>query len=492
MSTERIKKILQLKKRSGKKIGMIHGVFDIIHAGHIFHINDASKKVDFLIASVTEDRFINKAPGKPFFKFENRKEVLNNIKGIDLVIKSSSKTADTNIKLIKPDIYFKGIEYKKDDITGNIIKEKKLVEKFGGVIKYTEGKVFSSSKIINEKFNYLDSDIKKFIKKINLINFKKKIYTFKKLNKKILVIGDPIIDIYRFVDPSGKSNKASIISTLLKYSRYYGGGALLVSNFLSDFCESIDLLNLVRPNTIKKFLNKNIKLINIDTVAKPIKKIRYIDNYSGVKLFQTTNNEQTKLTDKNKKILYKKTLNLIKKYDKIFVFDFGYFSLPSEILSLINKHQSKFIINCQSNSYNFGFNLATKYNKADIIAMDETEFRLCLHDRDTPLKNLILKSKKIFRNFKNVIVTSGKNGSYLIKNNKIIFCPSIFKNLKDTTGSGDIFLSMYGIIKTAMNFDDEEILLLSHLAAGLHGKYYGNLIQYSQKKIFRVAENIFK
>ena len=50
---------------------------------------------------------------------------------------------------------------------------------------------------------------------------------------------------------------------------------------------------------------------------------------------------------------------------------------------------------------------------------------------------------------------------------------------------------MYGIIKTAMNFDDEEILLLSHLAAGLHGKYYGNSIQYSQKIIFSVAENIF-
>ena len=83
---------------------MIHGVFDIIHAGHIFHINDASKKVDFLGTSVTDDRFINKAPGKPFFKFENRKEVLNNIKGIDLVIK---KVAQINIKLIKPDIYFK-------------------------------------------------------------------------------------------------------------------------------------------------------------------------------------------------------------------------------------------------------------------------------------------------------------------------------------------------------------------------------------------------
>ena len=37
-----------------------------------------------------------------------------------------------------------------------ILLKKKLVEKFGGIIKYTEGKVFSSSKIINEKFNYLD------------------------------------------------------------------------------------------------------------------------------------------------------------------------------------------------------------------------------------------------------------------------------------------------------------------------------------------------
>ena len=124
MLTERIKKCSNQKKQKWKKIGMIHGVFDIIHAGHIFHINDASKKVDFLIASVTDDRFINKAPGKPFFNLKTEKEVLNNIKGIDLVIKSSSKTADTNIKLIKPDIYFKGIEYKKDSITGNIIKGK--------------------------------------------------------------------------------------------------------------------------------------------------------------------------------------------------------------------------------------------------------------------------------------------------------------------------------------------------------------------------------
>ena len=74
MLTERIK-ILQSKNK-GKKIGMIHGVFDIIHAGHIFHINDASKKVDFLIASVTDDRFINKAPENLFLNLKTEKKFL--------------------------------------------------------------------------------------------------------------------------------------------------------------------------------------------------------------------------------------------------------------------------------------------------------------------------------------------------------------------------------------------------------------------------------
>ena len=150
-----IKKIQKLKNKN-KKIGMVHGVFDVVHVGHIIHFLEAKKKVDFLIASVTSDKYVNKAPGKPIFSVTNRIKVLENLKLIDLVIESNSNNALKNISLIKPNFYFKGAEYKDNkDITNNIKLEKECVKKFGGEIVFTEGQVFSSSKIINEKFNFL-------------------------------------------------------------------------------------------------------------------------------------------------------------------------------------------------------------------------------------------------------------------------------------------------------------------------------------------------
>ena len=58
-----------------KTIGMIHGVFDIIHHGHILYFKEAKSKVDYLIVSVTSDKFVNKGPGKPIFDLKKRIEV---------------------------------------------------------------------------------------------------------------------------------------------------------------------------------------------------------------------------------------------------------------------------------------------------------------------------------------------------------------------------------------------------------------------------------
>ena len=111
MYFEIISKINSLKK-NGKTIGLVHGVFDVIHVGHIKYFEEAKKKVDILVASVTEDKLVNKAPGKPIFTTEQRIEVLRNIKSLDYVIKSSKSTSVEIINAIKPDIYFKGKDYK--------------------------------------------------------------------------------------------------------------------------------------------------------------------------------------------------------------------------------------------------------------------------------------------------------------------------------------------------------------------------------------------
>ena len=59
------------------------------------------------------------------------------------------------INTIKSDFYVKGNDYKnsKKDITGNILREKKAVEKHGGKIIYTDEIEFSSSKLLTNFFS---------------------------------------------------------------------------------------------------------------------------------------------------------------------------------------------------------------------------------------------------------------------------------------------------------------------------------------------------
>ena len=52
-------KILKLKKQN-KKIVICHGVFDVLHVGHIKHFTEAKKEGDILIISVTSDKYVNK------------------------------------------------------------------------------------------------------------------------------------------------------------------------------------------------------------------------------------------------------------------------------------------------------------------------------------------------------------------------------------------------------------------------------------------------
>ena len=150
---------------------MCHGVFDLVHIGHIEHFQEAKNYADILIVSVTSDKFVNKGPGRPFFSIEKRLKYLSSLKIVDYVIESKSKTAINMIKYIKPDIYFKGPDYVnfKDDITGNINKEIYTVKKYNGKTLFSNSNTYSSSKILNKIDNIHQFNILKESKKI-LIN----------------------------------------------------------------------------------------------------------------------------------------------------------------------------------------------------------------------------------------------------------------------------------------------------------------------------------
>lgn len=493
-----LKNIRKLKKEK-KKIGLVHGVFDIVHIGHIKYFEEASNLVDYLIVSVTSDKYIKKGPGKPIFDINKRCEVLKSIKYIDEVIISDFETAKEIINIVKPNIYIKGNDYKnfRDDLSKNIILEKKEVEKYGGKIVFTQSELHSSSSIINKSFNYITEESKKFLKKNNLNsilnNFKKHSNHYS--NKKILIIGDPILDVIKFVKPSGKSNKNNILATRLINSETTFGGTILVANFLSQFYKKIDYLyvgNLQELSFLKKILNKNINLIKINSKNSIIRKNRYVDEYTLNRLFQSNENEDYKLDLKTQKKIKTKLEKIINKYNQILLYDYGYLYSSQILINFFNQYSKNLVVNCQSNSFNFGFNIPDKYKKANILSIDEAEFRLLVKDSTSDVKKLILKNKFKFKKYKFVIITQGKTGCYLVNSQKIKFIPTIINQRLDTTGAGDIFLAMFSYLKLNTDLNLDEISIISHVAAGIHSNQLANRYDLEKINLLKVLGIIFK
>ena len=100
--------------RIKKSIGFTNGCFDILHAGHVELFRKAKKQCDFLIVALNSDKSVRLIKGKnrPINNIKNRIKVIKSVRYIDKVIVFHEKDPLTIIKKIKPDIIFKGSDYK--------------------------------------------------------------------------------------------------------------------------------------------------------------------------------------------------------------------------------------------------------------------------------------------------------------------------------------------------------------------------------------------
>jgi D-beta-D-heptose 7-phosphate kinase/D-beta-D-heptose 1-phosphate adenosyltransferase len=130
----------------GKKISFTNGVFDILHAGHIFSLSQAAREADYLIVGVNADASVKRLKGesRPVNDQDSRALVLASLVIVDAVVIFEEDTPLELIKLLMPDVLVKGGDYTVEQIAGS----KEVIANGGRVVINPILEGFSTTNLI--------------------------------------------------------------------------------------------------------------------------------------------------------------------------------------------------------------------------------------------------------------------------------------------------------------------------------------------------------
>ena len=449
-------------KDAGKTIALCHGVFDLVHPGHIIHLEQAKEMADILVVSITAAKYVRKGPGRPYFDDEMRMKFMAALECVDYVMLSEGYTVDDIVESVEPDIYVKGEEYAKaeDDITGKITEEKALVEKHGGKIEYTTGQTYSSTKLINTAMSGLPEDVRHYVEDFKTRYSMQDIRDFaeKAGRLKVLVVGDIIIDKYTYCNVQGLMSKDMGYSARIHHSEEYLGGSLAIARHLASFTDNVMLLSIMGKEEeirlrIFEELSDSIKLNFLYSEQFPtIVKHRYLTRNAKREEYRkvlAVNNipEKIKYEKEIRESFREKLSEKLESSDVVFLCDFGHGLIDAEVIELIQEKAKYLVLNCQTNSSNHGLNIITKYKRTDVFTVDQQELKLAFpvyaDDEEAGLKEL---SKHLHGDG---WLTRGSYGAWGIDKTQIKECPAFTLTVKDTVGAGDAFFSVAGLYAAA-------------------------------------------
>lgn len=494
-----LEKICRDSKRKGKKVVLCHGCFDLLHPGHIRHLKAAKKYGDILVVAIIPDKYVKRGPGSPVFNEHLRAESVASLADVNYVCLEKDDNVITTIELLKPDFYVKGKEYSdsSEGKTSTILQEEKTVKKSGGEMKFTEEITFSSSSIINERFDVLSNDAKEYLKKLkneytanDIIGFLKNLNT---LN--VLIIGDIILDEYVFCRAMGKPEKAAVVSTKFLYGEVYPGGSLAVANHVAGFAQRVHLVSCVGKDGKEDYIKKNLRE-NIQTKlfykknAPTIVKTRYLEKVERSKLFEVSQINDEYIDNDLEASIIAYLNDTIPKYDMVLVADFGHGLITPKIQEIITKKSKFTAVNAQTNSVNFGFNVITKYKDIDYISIDERELRLPYRAKFGEIEPLISKVAKDTQ-CNRVNITLGGAGSIYYQDGKTYYVPIFSNRVVDSLGAGDAVLSITSML-AKMNTPPKVIPFVGNIAGALAVKTIGNKEPISPTDLFTFVRYIMK
>lgn len=220
---------------------------------------------------------------------------------------------------------------------------------------------------------------------------------------RVLVIGDAIMDVYQYVHPIGKAVKEHALSSLVKGREEFRGGVWAAAQHAQGFCAHVDVMH----------------------GGKVMWNTRLVDDIYMRKLHVLHELREDAKASQDYDV---------RDYDLVIVTDFGHGTVTKAMIDRVTREARYLAVNAQTSSTNYGFNLITKYPRADFVVIDQLEARLAAHEAEAPIEDVILAL-----GFRNIIVTMGAYGAVgfdgAFERQK-----ALTDTVLDSMGAGDAFL----------------------------------------------------
>jgi cytidyltransferase-like protein len=485
-------------RAAGKRVVQSHGIFDLMHPGHILHLEEARALGDVLVVTLTADRFVDKGPGRPYFHEQLRIRSLVALACVDYVVLVPAAGAVPGIERIRPQVFCRGKEYEDPsfDVTGSLTAEREAVEKVGGELRFVGPIKYSSTKLLNLFFDRLTGPVRTFCSSLaahwTQHAFHEAVDSFQGL--KVLVVGDTIFDRYAQVKVQGLTSKNLIIS-----GRYLGeetqcGGALAVFRHVREFVKDVRFFSLLgTEDWVQREIAAQVPASADGALRVPefttVVKQRFVEPPASGKevrkLFSVNYlDAQPPSPAIEERILERLSVEL-KQADVVLLLDFGHGLMQQRVRDLVQAEARFLALNCQTNSNNHGFNIINRqYRRADAFSLDEQELVLACGRRRVDF-TAELEALRLGLGARAAWLTRGSVETLgLLESGERCVCPPLETDVVDTIGAGDAFFSVVALA-AARKLPLDLATLLGQLAGAQAVKIVGNSRPISKDALVR-------
>jgi rfaE bifunctional protein nucleotidyltransferase chain/domain len=499
-SLEDLEKILDGLRAAGKRVVLCHGVFDLLHIGHVRHFEQARKLGDVLVVTLTPDRFVNKGVGRPAFAETLRAEFLASLGCVDYVAINRWPTAVDTIRLLRPNVFAKGSEFRGlNDTIGHVGREAEAVREVGGEIAFTDDLVYSSSGLINQYLSPYPDAVRDFLADFAARHTADDVLAPLRAaeNLRVLVVGETIVDEYAYCEAIGKSGKEPVLASRFLGTDRFGGGVLACANHLAGFVRSVDVFTQLgeggdEEEFARGVLKPNVTPIFLEKPGSPtIVKQRFVEKYLSQKMFEVYRMNDAPLDERADAELCARLGQVLPDYDLVIVADYGHGMLSANAIDVLCRGARFLAVNTQSNAGNHGFNMVSKYPRADYVCLAQRE--VALETRNQQLTGEEMAEHVAAKlDCPRVMVTRGSAGTlFHTAPDRFDRVPALATKVVDRVGAGDAVLCVTSLC-VAVGAAPEVTAFLGNVVGADAVAILGNQRSVERIPTFRHVECLLK